>query len=191
MAAGPRVCHQRRHSGYPGDGLINRVYLPFVTSCNILAVYWRYSILLEPLHVIACATIQLCSGFQGLRAYVNMSVFESLSGCPGYVGISLSSTRSSPENVSGGCQPILRVQPCRHRQHSLMRTARVRCAAQYGTITSRTPSGQTTGAYRTLWWPVLFSGDRANRSYGANCGMVPRFCHEMGVRDQKVLRRLE
>ena len=66
-----------------------------------------------------------------------------------------SSTRSSPENVTGGCQPILRVRPCRHRQHSPMRTARVRCAAQYGTITSRTPSGKTNGAYRTLWWPVL------------------------------------
>ena len=47
------------------------------------------------------------------------------------------------------CQPILRVRPCRHRQHSLMRTARVRCAAHYGTITSRTPAGQTNGAYRT------------------------------------------
>ena len=86
------------------------------------------------------------------------------------------------------CQPILRVRPCRHRQHSLMRTARVRCAAHYGTITSRTPSGQTNGAYRTLWWPVLFSGDSPNRSYGASCGMVPRFCQEMGFRDQKVLR---
>ena len=33
------------------------------------------------------------------------------------------------------CQPILRVRPCRHRQHSLIRNARVRCAAHYGTIT--------------------------------------------------------
>ena len=39
-------------------GLINRVHLPFVTSCNILAVYWLYSFLLEPLHVIACTTIR-------------------------------------------------------------------------------------------------------------------------------------
>ena len=44
----------------------------------------------------------------------------------------------------------------------------------YGTITSRTPSV-----------------DRPNRSYGANSGMVPRFCQDMGFRDQKVLRRLE
>ena len=54
-----------------------------------------------------------------------------------------------PRKCEWWCQPILRVRPCRHRQHSLMRTARVRCAAHYGTITSRTPSGQTNGAYRT------------------------------------------
>ena len=53
-------------------GLINRVYLPIVTSCNILAVYWWYSTLLEPLHVIACAAIhyalETLRRFQGLRA---------------------------------------------------------------------------------------------------------------------------
>ena len=41
VVAGSRVCHQRRHSGYlVMHGLINRVYLQFVTSCNIFAVYW-------------------------------------------------------------------------------------------------------------------------------------------------------
>ena len=37
-----------------------------------------------------------------------------------------------PRNASGGVnrQPNIRVRPCRHRQQSLMRTARVRCAAQ-------------------------------------------------------------
>ena len=38
-------------------GLINRVCLPFVTSCNILVVFWLHSFLLEPLHVTVCTTI--------------------------------------------------------------------------------------------------------------------------------------
>ena len=53
-----------------------------------------------------------------------------------------------PKKYEWWCQPLLRVRPCRRRQHSLMRTAGVRCAAHYGTITSRSPSGQTNGAYR-------------------------------------------
>ena len=34
----------------------------------------------------------------------------------------------------------------------------------------------------------LSSGDRPNRSHGANSGMVPRFWQAMGFRDQKVPR---
>ena len=49
---------------------------------------------------------------------------------PGHSGKPLIVLQDLPQKCEGWCQPNIRVRPCHHRQHSLMRTARVRCAVQ-------------------------------------------------------------